>query len=334
MSTETLGARSVFDQVAMAGSAGAVARTSYAIRVLTDVVPQGLLDVTVTVPDELQTMLTGGFELGLYTRLYQEGFGGTVIDHYEPVTAPGPVFDPVAGTFTLQVPGNHFSAFRRADGQVELLMILAVDPTPTPSPTSDAASQFAGVGFSAAAAAAAQVCAFPNPVGSPLPGMLHLHDGFSSEATPERRRHLGHDYRAGIGTQVLAARDGVVELVLVQTDENDPTKTAGYGQWIQILHDDGTVTRYAHLQSGSTLSVGEVVVQGQVVGLSNATGANTAGEPVPPHLHFEYRVRVDRGLTAGDPQPCLVETPFSGVWVGAGAGGGTWCVELVSHHFP
>ena len=36
MSTVTLSPRSVFDQIAMAGSAGAVARTSYAVRVLTD----------------------------------------------------------------------------------------------------------------------------------------------------------------------------------------------------------------------------------------------------------------------------------------------------------
>ena len=76
-----------------------------------------------TVPDELRTILTPGFRLGVYTRSYQEE-----TDHYEPVAAPGRAFDPVAGTFTLQVPGNHFSRFRRADGQVELLMILAVHP--------------------------------------------------------------------------------------------------------------------------------------------------------------------------------------------------------------
>lgn len=58
----------------------------------------------------------------------------------------------------------------------------------------------------------------------------------------------------------------------------------GYGQWVQIVHSDGTRTRYAHLATmvrnpGQTMSVS----QGTVIGTVGATGTTA------PHLHYEQR---------------------------------------------
>ena len=64
----------------------------------------------------------------------------------------------------------------------------------------------------------------------------------------------------------------------------------GYGNFIQIRHDDGAVTCYAHL-SDLAVSVGERVWQGQVIGYMGDTGTASA-----IHLHFEVYVdgtRVD-----------------------------------------
>jgi hypothetical protein len=58
-----------------------------------------------------------------------------------------------------------------------------------------------------------------------------------------------------------------------------------YGQWVQIVHSDGTRTRYAHLATmvrapGQTMSVS----QGTVIGTVGSTGGSDA-----PHLHYEQR---------------------------------------------
>lgn len=58
-----------------------------------------------------------------------------------------------------------------------------------------------------------------------------------------------------------------------------------YGRWVQIVHSDGSRTRYAHLATqagspGSSMSVD----QGTVIGTVGSTGNSSA-----PHLHYEQR---------------------------------------------
>jgi len=58
---------------------------------------------------------------------------------------------------------------------------------------------------------------------------------------------------------------------------------AEYGMVVEIDHDNGLTSRYAHL-SKSLVKVGEVVMKGQLVAQVGATGRVTG-----PHLHFEVR---------------------------------------------
>lgn len=65
----------------------------------------------------------------------------------------------------------------------------------------------------------------------------------------------------------------------------DNEGSTSYGQWVQIVHSDGTRTRYAHLATmvrapGQTMSVS----QGTVIGTVGSTGGSDA-----PHLHYEQR---------------------------------------------
>ena len=57
----------------------------------------------------------------------------------------------------------------------------------------------------------------------------------------------------------------------------------GYGNYIDINHGDGWMTRYAHLSEFKVKS-GDYVEQGQLVGIMGSTGRSTG-----PHIHFEIR---------------------------------------------
>jgi murein DD-endopeptidase MepM/ murein hydrolase activator NlpD len=98
------------------------------------------------------------------------------------------------------------------------------------------------------------------------------------------------------GTPVLAARDGVV-----MTVDNDfygaGLDMARYGDRannIRVVHADGTMAVYAHLQlEGARVRVGQHVRAGQVLALSGDTGY-TSG----PHLHFCIQVNTDMKLVS------------------------------------
>lgn len=93
--------------------------------------------------------------------------------------------------------------------------------------------------------------------------------------TGERSFHTGVDIGAPLGTEVVAALDGVVTFA---------GRRGAYGQLIEIAHGDGYSTRYAHL-SAILVQYGQIVRAGQVIGLVGSTGRATG-----PHLHFEFRI--------------------------------------------
>lgn len=93
--------------------------------------------------------------------------------------------------------------------------------------------------------------------------------------TGERSFHTGVDIGAPLGTEVVAALDGVVTFAGWR---------GAYGQLIEIDHGDGYSTRYAHL-SAILVQYGQIVRAGQVIGLVGSTGRSTG-----PHLHFEFRI--------------------------------------------
>jgi murein DD-endopeptidase MepM/ murein hydrolase activator NlpD len=102
------------------------------------------------------------------------------------------------------------------------------------------------------------------------------------------RYHSGVDLTAPYGSLVRAAAPGVVVFAGVYY---------GYGNMIDIRHDDGIVTRYAHLSKfAKGLHVGTPVALGEEIG-----NIGTSGHAHGAHLHFE--VRIDGH--AVDPAPFL-----------------------------
>ncbi len=89
--------------------------------------------------------------------------------------------------------------------------------------------------------------------------------------------HNGVDIGAPVGTEVYAAADGVVINVGNQ-DRFCPR--AAYGKFIEIKHNNGLATLYAHL-SLQIVSIGQKVTRGQLIGYVGKTGWATG-----PHTHF------------------------------------------------
>lgn len=100
------------------------------------------------------------------------------------------------------------------------------------------------------------------------------------------------DFAAGIGTPVIAARTGTVMEVEADFARAglDAETFAGRANFVRIVHDDGTMALYAHLDvDGVLVRVGQRVRKGEAIGFSGNTGF-TAG----PHLHFT--VQANRGM--------------------------------------
>ena len=103
--------------------------------------------------------------------------------------------------------------------------------------------------------------------------------------------HYGVDILTPLDTPIIATKSGtVIEVENGWTIQMGTSGMASYGNYVLIDHGEGIASRYAHLNSAS-VSVGDTVSQGQLIGYSGTTG-NSSG----PHLHFEIRVdgtRVD-----------------------------------------
>lgn len=86
----------------------------------------------------------------------------------------------------------------------------------------------------------------------------------------DRRLHFGTDLAAPMGTPVLAAYPGKVEIA---------DFLGGYGLTVVLRHENNTQeSRYAHL-SESFVRSGDWVDQGAVIGLVGSTGLSTGPSP-------------------------------------------------------
>ncbi len=95
------------------------------------------------------------------------------------------------------------------------------------------------------------------------------------ETTRDWRVHNGVDIAAEAGTEVVAAADGEVYTIY----EDD-----AMGTTVVIRHLNGYTTKYASLSEDLSVSVGDTVTAGQVIGTVGATAlVETA---LGPHVHF------------------------------------------------
>ncbi len=108
----------------------------------------------------------------------------------------------------------------------------------------------------------------------PLPYAVEITSPFGMRHNPvtgQYSSHSGVDFGAGQGTSIYACKSGTVTV-------------AGYaeawGYYVTINHGDGYSTLYAHM-TNYTVSTGDYVAQGDVIGYVGSTGWSTG-----PHLHL------------------------------------------------
>jgi murein DD-endopeptidase MepM/ murein hydrolase activator NlpD len=116
------------------------------------------------------------------------------------------------------------------------------------------------------------------PLRKPLASIERVASSFGPRRDPftgVKAMHQGVDFPKMNGSPVFATAPGKV-------------KKAGwggaYGRLVEISHDNGVSTRYAHL-SKIDVKVGDLVESGQEIGLVGTTGRSTGS-----HLHYETRL--------------------------------------------
>jgi len=122
------------------------------------------------------------------------------------------------------------------------------------------------------------------------------------------------DFDMPVGTPVHAARGGVVVRVQERHDRSCWEPGCGrYANFVVVLHEDMTTGEYYHLMHrGASVSVGQQVEPGALIGYSGDTGKSTM-----PHLHFGVYRASSWGRTQSlpvrfDTAAGLVEQPRSG----------------------
>ena len=88
-------------------------------------------------------------------------------------------------------------------------------------------------------------------------------------------KHNGVDFGSGMNAKIYAAANGTVTVAQY---------SKSFGNFVVIRHEDGYSTTYAHLEKMS-VTPGETVKQGEVIGYSGNTGRSTGS-----HLHYEVRL--------------------------------------------
>lgn len=95
--------------------------------------------------------------------------------------------------------------------------------------------------------------------------------------------HRGVDI-GGVGTTSAAMATKAGKVILAKTVVYGSYGGSGYGNYVVVDHGGGYTTLYAHLTSVS-VSVGQMVGQGDTVGITGSTGNSTG-----PHLHYEVMI--------------------------------------------
>ncbi len=121
--------------------------------------------------------------------------------------------------------------------------------------------------------------------------------------------HRALDFGVWYGEPIVAIKSGTVIAAYDEGYYSTDNILWTYGTYVVIEHEDGMRSYYAHLKS-RTVSIGDTVTGGEVIGYSGNTGrvspTPTTSNPLAgTHLHFEIRVKTNGYYVTVDPKQYL-----------------------------
>ncbi|MCZ6717151.1 MAG: M23 family metallopeptidase [Gammaproteobacteria bacterium] len=125
------------------------------------------------------------------------------------------------------------------------------------------------------------------PISQAFPGQLSHFDAANRYAV---------DIEVPVGTPVYAARAGTVidQATRFFANGTDLEKDGPRANLVRIVHDDGSIAVYAHLNWDSIrVRIGDEVDEGQYIADSGNTGFSTG-----PHLHFDVQLNREMELVS------------------------------------
>ncbi len=197
-----------------------------------------------------------------------------------------------------------YPAEKKDAAEEEVKSVMAPLPTPLPTPVISSGGlrreQEKGLEDTAEAEPVVEIApeaeALPLYFIWPVTGVLERRydeNTLSYDTTmADWRTHKGWDIAAGLGGHVLSTADGTVSAIY-----QDPL----YGTTVEIDHGQGVVSVYANLGAEPTVSVGQSVQVGDVIGAVGESAICEVGEAY--HLHFAMK---HNGVSA-DPAKWLPE---------------------------
>lgn len=110
---------------------------------------------------------------------------------------------------------------------------------------------------------------------------FNVYQGYNGNFSHKNENAL--DFTMPEGTEILAAREGIVVEVVQSNTRNCNTEDCKkYNNYITIIHTDGSFANYAHIKyNGAKVKVGDSVKKSQLIALSGNVGYSSG-----PHLHF------------------------------------------------
>lgn len=185
-------------------------------------------------------------------------------------TAATPVADPAVIAALVTPPAGRASASMQHEHVQQAVAAAAAEKKRAASDTSSASAQSASAG-----------------AGSIVSGRVT--SGFGSRGGGQ---HNGLDIAAPIGTPIQVPLAGTVL---------NSGPAGGFGQWVRVEHDDGTITVYGHINR-SLVEQGQKVSAGQQVAEVGNRGRSSG-----PHLHIEV---ITPDGTKTNPKPWLDKHGF------------------------
>jgi len=134
--------------------------------------------------------------------------------------------------------------------------------------------------------------------------MFSLSQSYCSPPPGSHQKRFAYDFLMPEGTEIIASRAG--EVVELREHWPSDNRTGGHENMVSLLHDDGTISLYLHLQqNGVDVELGDNVVKGGHLGWSGKSGDTNGQE----HLHFQVCLR--SGLCSSETEEYTVPVNFS-----------------------